>query len=334
MMLTLLKLLQSLGLMRGLCLVVVLAACASVPQPAPAVSTPSFILDDAVRFAELFPRLQSVADSATFLDTAYIARGSAGLRAYQARYPLTGAGLVSAIRRFPQDYASIAERLSWLATQRDTLRRVLERYSRVVPNAVMLPAYFVVGEHHGVNSGSEAGPLLSVENGAAQIEKATLPELLAHEMTHIQQFSAVGLARYRELYISRPWLLGVIVREGIAEFVAELVTGRVTQPRAKEYFDRNAQQLWTELEGLLCSTENGDWVGGQPADPSRPSSVGYAIGAEIARMYYQAARDKSEALRTLISSDDYATIFLASGFSAKFGMSRDRVGAILAACGL
>jgi hypothetical protein len=319
--------------MRVLCLAVLLAACASGPQPAPAASKPSFILEDAVRFAEVFARLSSVGDSATFLDTAYIARGTPGLRAYQARYPLSGAGLANAIRRFPQDYASVGLRARWLATQDDTLRRVLQQYSRVVPGAVMLPVYFVVGEHFGVNSGSEAGPLMSIENGAAQVERATLPEFIAHEMTHIQQFSAIGLARYRELYISRPWLLGVIVREGIAEFVAELVTGHVTQPRAKEYFERNARPLWTELEGLVCAADNGDWVGAPTRDPTRPRSVGYAIGAEIARMYYRAARNKSEALRTLISSDDYTSIFLASGFAEKHGASRERIGSVLAACG-
>jgi hypothetical protein len=320
--------------MKALWLTVVLSACGSVPRAAPASSTASFVLEDAARFAEVYALLPSISDTATFLDTAYIARGTAGLRAYQARYPLSGTGLANAIRRFPQDYANVGRRVSWLATQEDTLRKVLEHYSRVVPGTVMLPVYFVVGEHFGVNSGSEAGPLISIENGAAQVERTTLPEFIAHEMTHIQQFSAVGLARYRELYISRPWLLGVIVREGIAEFFAELVTGRVTQPRAKEYFDRNARQLWMELQELLCATENGDWVGAPTRDPTRPRSVGYAIGAEIARMYYGAAPNKSEALRTLISSDDYASIFLASGFAEKYGGSRERIGAILAACGL
>lgn len=319
--------------MRLLWLAVVLAACAQARhRPQEAAATASFVFEDAARFAEVFARLPSVADSAAFLDTAYIGQGSPGLRAYQVRYPLSGAGLVRAIQRFPDDYASVGRRVTWLATQRDTLRRIVEQYWRIVPGAVVLPVYFVVGEHSGINSGSDAGPLLSIENGAAQIEKATLAELLAHEMTHIQQFSAVGLARYRELYTSRPWLLGVIVREGIAEFVAELVTGRVTQPRAKEYFDRNGQQTWAELAAVLCSKENGDWVGGRPRDPARPSLLGYAVGAAIARAYYSAAQDKSKALETLVHSDDYASIFLASGFPETYGVSAERAAALIAPC--
>ena len=58
-----------------------------------------------------------------------------------------------------------------------------------------LPVYFVVGEHGGINSGSEVGPLHTLENGAATPERSNLSELLAHEVTHIQQFSAVGLPR-------------------------------------------------------------------------------------------------------------------------------------------
>src|SRR5918992_1484187 len=130
--------------MRRLAVALAVTACAYAGHSSRAVSTASFILEDAVRFAEVFARLPSVADSAAFLDTAYVRKGSPGLRAYEARYPLSGDGLVRAIRGFPQDYGSVGRRVNWLATQEDTLRRVVERYSRVVPNAVLLPVYFVV----------------------------------------------------------------------------------------------------------------------------------------------------------------------------------------------
>ena len=308
-------------------------ACGPVVAVPGAFASPTFVFEDADRFRQVAARLSSVTDTVSLLDTGYLARGSAGLRAYRTRYPLSAHGLLAAIREFRDDYSSIGDRVEWLRARKDSLARVVSRYRELVPTAVVLPVYFLVGEHHGVNSGSEAGPLLSVENGAARVSRPTVYELLAHEMTHIQQFSAVGLARYRELYASRPSLLGGVVREGIAEFVAELVVGRVTQAAAQAYFREREEQVWRDFLGELCRKDNGDWMGGRPSDPQKPSSVGYALGAAIARRFYATSVDKAAALKELLGSDDYASILLRSGYAESRGTARGDLEARVRACG-
>jgi hypothetical protein len=293
---------------------------------------PTFVFEDADRFRHVVARLASVTDSVALLDTGYVAKGSPGLRAYRARYPLSAQGLVAAIRRFPDDYSRIGDRVEWLRARKDSLALVVARYTKMVPTAVVLPVYFVVGEHHGVNSGSEAGPLLSVENGAARVSRPNVYELLAHEMTHIQQFSAVGLARYRELYTTRPSLLGGVVREGIAEFFAELVVGRVSQAVAQTYFREREEEVWRQFLSELCRKDNGEWMGGRPSDPKRPSSVGYALGAAIARSFYSRSEDKGAALAELLRSDDYPDILLRSGYPESRGTTRKDMEARLRGC--
>ena len=299
------------------------------PNPSP---QPTFVFEDADRFRDVAARLASVTDSVALLDTGYVAKGSPGLRAYRARYPLSAQGLVAAIRRFPDDYSRIGDRVEWLRARKDSLGLVVAGYRKLVPTAVVLPVYFVVGEHQGVNSGSEAGPLLSVENGAARVSRPTVYELLAHEMTHIQQFSAVGLARYRELYTTHPSLLGGVVREGIAEFFAELVVGRVSQAAAQTYFQKREDEVWRQFLSELCRKDNGDWMGGRPPDPQRPSSVGYALGAAIARSFYATSADKAAALKELLSSDDYSGILLRSGYPESRGTTRKDMEARLRGC--
>jgi len=292
----------------------------------------SFVTDDVVRFIRAFEALPLVADTAGLLDSAYLARGSPGLRAYAARYPLNANGLATAIARYPADYAGLAGRLRWLEPHLDSLSRVLDRYRELYPAMTDLPVYFVVGEHGGINSGSEVGPLHTLENGAATPERRNLSELLAHEVTHIQQFSAVGLPRYRTLYTTRPSLLGVVVREGIAEFMAELVTGGVTQRRAQEYFTPREDDIWREFRAQVCATSTGEWAGSRPRDPARPSFLGYALGAGIARSYHSRVGNTAVALRTLLTSDDYQTILLESGYIEQRGDNREDVRAALASC--
>jgi hypothetical protein len=308
-------------------------ACGPVVAVPNASPSPTFVFEDADRFRQVAARLSSVTDSVSLLDTGYLARGSPGLHAYRARYPLTAQGLLAAIRQFRDDYSSIGDRVEWLRARKDSLAQVVARYRELVPTAVVLPVYFLVGEHHGVNSGSEAGPLLSVENGAARVSRPTVYELLAHEMTHIQQFSAVGLARYRELYTSRPSLVGGVVRGGIAELFATLVVGRVSQAAAQTYFRGREDDVWREFLSELCRKDNGDWMSGRPSDPQKPSSVGYALGAAIARSFYANSRDKAAALKELLSSDDYASILVRSGYAESRGTARSELETRLRGCG-
>jgi hypothetical protein len=310
----------------------VMIACSPRGELPTSSPTPMFVFEDADRFRHVAARLASATDSVALLDTGYVAKGSPGLRAYRARYPLSAQGLVAAIRQFRDDYSRIGDRVEWLRARKDSLALVVARYTTLVPTAVVLPVYFVVGEHHGVNSGSEVGPLLSVENGAARVSRPTVYELLAHEMTHIQQFSAVGLGRYRELYTSRPSLIGGVVREGIAEFFAELIVGRVSQAAAQTYFREREEEIWRQFLSELCRKDNGDWMSGRPADPQRPSSVGYALGAAIARSFYSSSHDKGAALKELLSSDDYQSILLRSGYPESRGTTRKDMEARLRGC--
>jgi hypothetical protein len=306
--------------------------CGPLGVVPPSSPRSTFVFEDADRFRHVAARLASVTDSVALLDTGYVLKGSPGLHAYRARYPLSAHGLVAAIREFRDDYSRIGDRVEWLRARKDSLALVIAQYTKLVPTAVVLPVYFIVGEHHGVNSGSEVGPLLSVENGAARVSRPTVYELLAHEMTHIQQFSAVGLSRYRELYTTRPSLLGGVVREGIAEFFAELVVGRVSQAAAERYFREREEDVWREFLGDLCRKDNGDWMGGRPSDPQRPSSVGYALGAAIARSFYATSDDKTAALKELLSSDDYPSILLRSGYPESRGTPRNDIEARLRGC--
>jgi hypothetical protein len=56
------------------------------------------------------------------------------------------------------------------------------------------------------------------------------------------------------------------------------------------------------------------------------------LGAAIARSYYGHAADKQAALRTLLTSDDYRTILLESGYVELRGDDRQSVAAVLATC--
>jgi hypothetical protein len=311
---------------------VLLAGCARPLQQTTSPSQTQFVFDDVHNFVRAYRQLATSTDSVAVLDSLYLRAASPGLKLFREKYPFDAKALSAAIAQFPADYAGVEQRLQWMLGQRDSLRALIGTFGKHVPILAPLPVYFLVGKHSGTASGSAVGALITIENGAVNPVRSNLPEFLIHEFTHIQQFSAIGMDRYQTIFGPRKSLLALTIREGIAEFVADLITGRITQQRARAYLEANADDVWRRFRAEMCGVETGDWMWVRPKDPAQPSFVGYALGAEIARAFYENQRDKRAAIRTLLYVDDYPRFLRESKYALARGDLESEIAPILKSC--
>jgi hypothetical protein len=290
------------------------------------------VLDDVRHFVLAHERLAASPDTLRILQEEYLDRGTPGLLDFREKFPFTVEELREAIRTNPADYEGLAGRLAWLESTRGSLVQAADSLTRLSARGSTLPVYLVVGAHNDVASGSKAGALVSVEVGAVRPEKTNLHPLVVHELTHVHQFSTIGMERYQTIYNERKTLLAITLREGIADFLAGMVTGRTTQERAREFVSENRSRMWEAFVADMCGEETGDWMWVRPRDPSQPSYVAYAMGAEIAEAYYARAPDKRSAVAAMIAIDDYAEFLSASGYPAARGMGDEELEAALVRC--
>jgi hypothetical protein len=283
-------------------------------------------------FVEAHARLSTSADTIRVLRDLYFGRATPGLQLYMSKYGLNDSTLREGVRRFPEDYAAVGKRLAWLRTQHDSIQHVYAKFAERVPIKANLPAFFLVGAHTGTASGSEVGPLFSMENGAVNGARPNLPEFLAHELTHIQQFTTIGMPRYQSIFNERMSLLNYTVREGIAEFIADEVTGKLTQERARQYLRPNLRSVWERYRLDMCKRETGDWMFTRPKDPQQPSNLAYALGAEIARTYVSSRSHRGQAVAELLAVDDHVQFLLESGFAQAMGESAEALRDLVRAC--
>lgn len=290
------------------------------------------VLDDVRTFVRAYGRLDESPDTLRILQQGYLDLGTPGLAAFQEKFPFTVDDLNEAIRTNPADYDGLAQRLAWLESIQESLVQAGDSLTRLGANGSALPVYLVVGAHNDVASGSRAGALVTVEVGAARPEKTNLLPLVVHELTHVHQFSTIGMERYQTIYNERKTLLAITLREGIADFLARLVTGVTTQERAREFLSENRNRMWEAFVADMCGEETGDWMWTRPSDPSQPSYVAYALGAEVAEAYYAREPDKRNAVAAMIASDDSAAFLSASGYPAARGMSEEDLETALSGC--
>ena len=273
-----------------------------------------FVTEDLHNFLRAAERLASEADTLAVLQEEYLDKGTAGLRAFAARYDLTAESLRAALRQEPEAYTALASKVQVLEGQLPTYRQAYADLKHHIPGAAFPPTYLLVGTYRGIGSGSEVGALVTIEKRSEASLRGDITTLLVHEMVHMQQALAMGPEKYQAIYGPEKSLLALTIREGIAEYFANLVTGRMTQESARGFVLENEAALWERFTPEMLGTEEGDWMWAKPKDPAQPPGVGYVMGALITKAYYENADDKEQAIRDILSVTDYPAFLERSGY--------------------
>ncbi len=276
-----------------------------------------FVHDDVHNFVRALGLLASDADTIGILQAEYFDRGTSGLRAFVARYDLTAERLRDAIRRYPAEYATLGIKAALLTEQEEAYRAAYAQLKTLIPDAAFPPTYFLVGAYRGIGSGSEEGPLITIEKESEASLRGGFTTMLVHEMVHMQQVQATGLDKYRAIFGPEKSLLALTIREGIAEYFADRVTGRMTQEEARAYVANHELELWERFRLEMLGAETGEWMWATPSDSSQPPHVAYVIGARIARAYYDNAADKRQAVRDILAVTDYPVFLARSGYESR-----------------
>jgi hypothetical protein len=279
-------------------------------------SKAAFVYDDVRNFVRAYDLLVEEADRVAILQAEYLDKGTPGLRMFIEKYELTAERLVDAIRKHPEEYAALHHMPELLSAHSSVYREAFAKLKSFIPDIVFPPTYFLIGAYRGIGSGSIEGQLITVEQWVKPIEGRKT--MIVHELVHFQQVIAVGYEKYKALFGPEKNLLGLCIREGTAEFFADLVTGKITQDEAADFTVENEKRLWEWFIKEMHGRETGDWMWSQPTDPEQPPHVGYAIGYRIVEAYCRNARDKDRAVREILSVTDYRAFLERSGYAEQF----------------
>ncbi len=143
------------------------------------------------------------------------------------------------------------------------------------------------------------------ENAAQQIEA-----LIAHEMVHVYQNRGFTDDIKVDLLFSA-------IMEGGADFIADLALGRKQSMDSEfgKYGMAHEAEIWREFKADYDAGiyDGNDWFYSKGRN-GRPNDLGYFIGRRICEAYYENAKDKQAALKTLIAIKDPKKILEESGY--------------------
>ncbi len=258
------------------------------------------------------------ADSACLAFDGYLRAGSPGLKAYRDKMGMGPTELCSAIRHDPARYSALRAKVAGIDSAQRDIRAAFVKFAELSPGAKLPTVYFVVGD--GMSGGTTTGgrnPIVLV--GAELLGSLNgLPVLTVHEFVHTQQHYPLLKIFDAGPRFLHGTLLAQSVKEGSADFLAELATTQVAAVSRDAYGDAHEEEIWHDFERDMHGKDYSRWIyngWNKKALGNRPSDLAYYVGYRITKAYYDRSVDKKAAIREILSIRDFDEFLRESGYN-------------------
>jgi len=284
--------------------------------------TAKFVTSDINLFWAAYDKAKPENDLVVYRDE-YLRKGSAGLREFTQLRIGSSCALVDSINARPKYYAALREPSLKVASYEKQVRESFRRLKEIYPDAVFPDVYFEIGAMNSGGTTSGSGLLIGVDmfgknDGAPTDELSAwhkavvsptdrLPFIVAHELIH-----------YQQKYAENNTLLARAIREGVPDFVAQLIAGENINPHLRKYGDPIEKELWLEFKKEMNGTDSKNWLYQGEKAKDRPADLGCYIGYKIAESYYKNAKDKKQAVKDMLEIKDFEKFLADSRHEEKF----------------
>jgi hypothetical protein len=271
---------------------------------------PVIQIEDVERFYRVYDAAGG-RPTAEQLQRDYLDPGSEGLHQLAKVRSVTGAKIAEALARNPALYSDARRCAAVLPKVQQRLRAALHTLGRLYPQARFPPVTIAIGRGKPVGVGS---PATGVQIGLEALCATTYLNpnvedrfvyVIAHEFVHVQQ--AADLTDGKNLTVLEASLM-----EGVAEFTAELIAGKVAYSQLAAMTRGREKAIETAFLDDSQKTDHSDWLNN--GTPEKPGDLGYWVGYRIAKSYYRHASDKRVALREMLEMTDAKAFLARSGW--------------------
>lgn len=300
----------------GICLIVLLGVVGAGRADAREMATLKVVDTDIALFWGVYDQIRAEPDrdrQLQLLQRGYLDKGTPGLAAFQQAKGYDAATYVDAIRAYPAYWDSIRPRTALAVPVVGKVERHLQRFRSLYPGLRDAAIYFEVGalRSAGTTQGDKVLIGMEMSTGDDMVDTSQMPErlqrffaqyfaskplddldvLVIHEFVHTQERGA------------RNSLLAQAVYEGVADFVAEQVAGRLPEQDYVRYGPAHDAAIREAFGKDMAGNDYSSWLYNDTRNAFGTRDLGYYVGYAICSDYYRRSKDKREAIRAMIELD-------------------------------
>ncbi len=253
----------------------------------------------------------------------YINKGSDVLKETFQKEGVIGNDFNVVFGDYKNFYSAIRELTILRSTEkRSAIVAAFERLQSLYPKASFTDVYFAIGRFNNGGRRVDSGVYVGMEF-FAKADEIPVEELTDWEQDNIRTSEGLEMIVCRETihtlqnYGDKNSILGASIFEGAADFLAELMTEQRVAVERYEFGDANTADIWTNFKIAISSEDPiSDWVyqESQNNPYGYPPNMGYYMGYQIVKAFYDSKTDKAEAIEAILNIQDFDRFLQESGY--------------------
>lgn len=274
------------------------------------VNASKIYTSDIVNFWIAYDSVQSTntySQKVKFINDLYIKKATNGLQDFIAAREFTAEEWVNLIKKYPKYWKSIRPQTLLIINEIEAFENLSLKFKEIYPDFVEPEIYFTIGCLRSGGTTSVGRILIGAEIGAADNTtdaselsswlkntfkvNSGIIQLVAHEMNHTQQSESID---------SLNTLLSQTILEGSCDFIAELISNRQIISPYTIYGLKHTNSLFKEFYKSKDEISFDNWLYNGEKSKKKPADLGYYIGYEICKVYYENSIDKQKAIKEII----------------------------------
>jgi uncharacterized protein YjaZ len=270
---------------------------------------------------------KDTAHAAELYSKYYFEKASPGLQDYFTVRIFSVENFIANQKKKPAFYHAIRSNTLKVDQFKKQIKRSFVKLKRLYNGAIFPNVYFVIGRWNSAGTVSGNGLLIGTDmmskSDAVPVNELTLweknnyksidnlPYIVAHELIHSQQDNMKGDTT----------TLSACIREGMADFIGELIAGKNSNPRLLVFAKGKEKQIWKDFEKDIYLKRAGNWIANSGQETSdHPADMGYWVGYQVCKSYYEEMQDKRQAVYDMLHIQDYKEFLYKSRYVAKLGL--------------
>ena len=240
----------------------------------------------------------------------YIDKGTPGLKAIMQARNYTDKSYVDAINKYPEFWKSIRRNTYKAKSFAAEIEKGTAKLKRIYPDLKPAEVYFTIGVFRTSGTTLDKMVLIGSELALADenVDTSEFPESFAglipyiksnpiekivflnvHEYVHTQQKTADGSE-----------LLNQSLREGVAEFITVKALKEESSIPAFDYGKQNRLKIKERFAAEMFSPFYSNWLWNNFDNEFKMRDLGYFVGYDIAKSFYEKSPDKKDAIKEMI----------------------------------
>lgn len=279
------------------------------------VNASKIFTSDITNFWQAYDSIQTTnlhSQKIKFISNLYIKKATNGLKDFIESIDYSAEEWVKIIDEYPKYWKSVRSQTLSIVRNANELAFISQLFNEIYPEFIEPEIYFTIGCLRSGGTTTKGRILIGLEIGAADLTtdaselssglkkmfslNSGIIQLLAHEMNHTQQIASSDT-------LSSPSLLSQTILEGSCDFIAELILKRQYVAPHTNYGLTHTKELLKEFYKEKDQISFDKWLYNGNRSKRKPADLGYYIGYEICKAYYENSYDKSRAIKEIIMLD-------------------------------